>query len=155
MENQQMETPKKKTGTKIFIVVVIVAVLALLGFRIWESLQPVPVEEEPPVNVRVATVELGSLSVTSPLNGRIAAENEAMVIPMASGEVTAVHVALGDYVEKDAVLFEIDPTQMQSTYNQAAAGLSQAQAGVSQAKLARDNAKRDYERMADLYAAGA
>lgn len=98
-------------------------------------------KEEPPVNVTISEVEMGSISTTSPVTGRIAPANEAVIIPLASGKITSVRVSLGDYVEKGTVLFEIDKTQIAASYSQATAAFQAA--------------KTAYNAMSTLYAEGA
>lgn len=60
---------------------------------------------------------------------------------MASGQVTAVHVKVGDYVKAGTLLFEIDKGQVATTYNQA--------------KAAYDLAANSYNNMKTLYLEGA
>ncbi|MGI6734361.1 MAG: efflux RND transporter periplasmic adaptor subunit [Anaerovoracaceae bacterium] len=132
---------KPRAGKKIVLIVVIIAVVALGVYRIMESMEP-PVEtEKTPVNVVTAVVEKGNIYATSPLTGRIDPVDSAAVVPLTAGEVTKVAVSLGDYVKKGALLFELDKTQMATTYNSA--------------KIAYESARKDYERMKVLYQEGA
>ncbi|NLY71131.1 MAG: efflux RND transporter periplasmic adaptor subunit, partial [Clostridiales bacterium] len=104
-------------------------------------IEPESVEEKKAVNVKVQTVETGSIYTTSLISGRIDPIESADVIPLVAGEVTSVNVNLGDYVKKGSVLFVLDKTQFMTNYNQA--------------KIAYDSAKEDYERMSLLYKEGA
>ncbi len=126
---------------KVIGIIILLLLLILVGFRVHSALQPAAVEEETRTNVRVAAVERGSISTTSLLTGRISAADEAAVVPLASGEVNSVRVALGDYVKKGSVLFTIDSSAVSSSY--------------TQAKLAYDNAVADLNRYTPLYEAGA
>lgn len=123
-------------------IILIIALLVLLGiFRILSAvIQPKEVAD-PPVNVKVATSEMGSIYTTSPITGRIQPAQEALIIPMAQGAVNRVNVSLGDFVKKGTVLFEIDSAQISAAYNQASAGLQAA--------------KTAYNAMKTLYAEGA
>ena len=168
-EYDPFDEPPKKGKKKWLAILVILVLAGITVYRVADALKPAAVLEAEPVKVKVATVENGSIYATAPLTGRIQAVDEAAVVPMTSGEVTAVHVSLGDYVSKGTVLFELDRTQMASTYSQAQAGYSQAQAGysqaqagysqaqaaVNQAQLSLNSAKTDYERMKALYQEGA
>lgn len=136
-----MKIRPKITKKTVIIIIAIVIVAALGIYRIAESLKPPAIAEKIPVNVVSAVVEKGTIYATSPLTGRIDPVESAYVIPMAAGEVTSVAVSLGDYVKKGDLLFTIDKTQMQTTYNSA--------------KLAHDSAKEEYDRMALLYKEGA
>jgi len=131
---------RMKGPQKILLIVVFV-MIALGVYRIAAIISGPTQKEEPPVNVTVSEAETGSLFTTSPVTGRIAPVNEAVIIPLASGRVTAVHVSLGDYVEKGTVLFEIDKTQIAASYSQATAAFQAA--------------KTAYNAMSALYAEGA
>lgn len=125
----------------VIIILAIVVVIALGIYRIYESIKPPITVEKAPVNVITSQVERGTIYATSPLTGRIDPIESAAIVPMIAGEVTRVAIKLGDYVNKGDLLFTLDKTQAQITYNQA--------------KLAYDNAKEDYQRLGLLYDEGA
>ena len=97
--------------------------------------------ESEAIGVKVMTAEYTDISSTVPLSGRIAPAEETAIVPMASGQVTAVHVKVGDYVKAGTLLFEIDKGQVATTYNQA--------------KAAYDLAANSYNNMKTLYLEGA
>lgn len=133
---------KQKISRKKFVVLVLLIAIAILSiYRIADSLKPPAITEKSPVNVTTATVKIGSIYSTAPLSVRIDPAESASVVPMTAGEVTSVSVSLGDYVTEGTVLFELDKTQMATSYNQA--------------KLAYDTAKADYDRLSQLYKEGA
>ncbi len=132
---------KKLSGFQkaIFLIVVLLVLLGI--FRILSAvIQPKEVAD-PPVNVKVATAQMGSIYTTSPISGRIKPVQEALIIPMAQGNVNRVNVSLGDFVKKGKVLFEIDSAQISAAYSQASASLQAA--------------KTAYNAMKTLYAEGA
>lgn len=93
------------------------------------------------VNVKVAEATYQAIEVTSPIAGRIKPLEEVAIIPMAAGQVTAVHVSVGDYVYAGDLLFEIDKGQISTSYNQA--------------KEAYDSVAATYSRIEMLYKEGA
>ena len=132
---------KPKNKKRWILIILVIAIVALGVYRIVESSRPVPVAEMKPVNVTVQTVEYGSVQATSPLTGRIDPVESASVVPLTAGEVTSLSVSLGDEVKKGDVLFELDKTQMATSYQQA--------------KLAYNSAKTEYDRVSVLYKEGA
>lgn len=132
----------KLKSRKLWILIILIVAVSVLGvYRIIDANRPAIVAEANPVNVTIETVDYGSIYATSPLTGRIDPIESASIIPMTAGEVISVNVGLGDYVKKGAILFELDKTQMATSYNQA--------------KLGYDSAKSDYDRLSLLYKEGA
>ena len=93
--------------------------------------------------------------------GNVQALATVGVQSMINGEVTKVHFAEGHEVEAGALLFTIDPRQLQSALLQAQATLAQHQAAVvsAEANLARDmaqleNARVDEQRYRKLVEGG-
>ena len=81
--------------------------------------------------------------------GNVQALNTVGVQSMINGEVTKVHFAEGHEVAAGALLFTIDPRQLQSALLQAQATLAQHQAAVlsAEANLARDTAQLENARV--------
>ncbi len=144
LKNTVDETfPKKKRNLKgiIFLLVVVLLFGGLLGYRIFERNKPPVEEEKVPVNIKVTSAQVTSISATSPLSGRVQPKEEVSVIPMANGKITNVNVKLGDWVAAGAVLFNIDQGSLGISYNQALD--------------AYENAQTNLERMEILYKEGA
>lgn len=76
-------------------------------------------EAEPAINVLVTEAKYEPIDLISPVTGRLEPVEEVALVPLASGTVTAVHVAVGDQVTAGQVLFEIDKGQVSASYNQA------------------------------------
>lgn len=133
---------KLKSGKrKIILIIVAAVVLLLVGFRLFQFFDNSGTQETSIINVKVDTVKYGSITSTSPITGRIEPVEEVSIMPLASGEVTAVNVKIGDQVSKGTVLFEIDKAQLSAGYNQASASYNFA--------------KISYDRMSVLYQEGA
>ncbi len=115
----------------------------------------------------------GSLSSKNEYIGKISSSDEVNVTPLVSGEVTAIHVKVGDSVKKGDLLFSIDNSAALTQYNTAKAAYDSATAsanqatgsgveaqgisassGVSQAEYAKNSAYKQYnaalEKQTDL-----
>ena len=140
-----MSTTKERKISKksVFLIfITLTFILGLLAYRISANFgSPAITADDAPVNVRVAKAELMSIYTTAPISGRVQPIEEVIIMPLASGEVTRVHVSMGDSVQRGAVLFEIDRTQIAATLNQA--------------REVFNSAETAYNRMASLYSEGA
>ncbi|WP_227018965.1 efflux RND transporter periplasmic adaptor subunit [Sinanaerobacter chloroacetimidivorans] len=127
---------------KKIVLIVIILIIAFAVFRIVSGkMDDTGVTASDVINIKVATAELTTLESTSPLTGRLEPVEEVSLIPKIAGEVTKVYVSLGDKVSNGTVLFELDKTQVATTYNQA--------------KVSYDDARVALERMTTLYNEGA
>ena len=84
-----------------------------------------PVASIDAITVKAAPVEIGDWIATVPLSGSLRTLSTVDVKPEVGGRLTAVHFQEGDYVRKDQLLAEIDPTNHQLLYDQAAAVLEE------------------------------
>lgn len=123
----------RKLSRKQKIILVIVAVFVLTGaFRVISNrLEDKTAVTSDVINIKVTTASLTTLENTSPLTGRLEPIEEVTIIPKAVGEVTSVNVELGQKVSKGTVLFELDKTQVATTFNQAKASYADAQLNLS------------------------
>jgi len=78
-----------------------------------------------------------------------------MVATRMMGFIKQMPVEEGDVVKKGQLLFEVDPSDVNSMLNQARGAVLQAKSGVLMAEMAYADALKDYERFKDLYAKGA
>lgn len=116
---------------KKILLIIIILILALAVLRIVTSNggEPETVVSDA-VNIKVAA-GLTTLENTSILTGRLEPVEEVALVPKAMGEVTNVYVELGQKVKKGTVLFELDKTQIATTYNQAKASYQDAQVNLN------------------------
>lgn len=96
----------------------------------------------PPV-VQVTSPVRGDIEVYRSLIGSVEPSDLVYVIPMAVGEITAVHVNVGDYVTEGQLLCEIDTRQVDA-----------ARLQLEAAEVQLNDANTNLERMRVLYAAG-
>ena len=123
----------KKLSKKKKIILVFVVLFVLFGaYRIVSHrLADTGIVSSDVVNIRVTTAAITTLENTSPLTGRLQPIDEVTLIPKAMGEVTNVYVELGQKVAKGTVLFELDKTQIATSYNQAKASYNDAQTNLN------------------------
>lgn len=89
--------------------------------------------------LETATLELTTVQRYYHLDGVVEASNRSTLTAQTSGQVTAVHFDVDDYVEAGQVLLELDGTEQQAALQQAEANLDAATAGLQDA---RDEHKR-------------
>jgi HlyD family secretion protein len=159
---------KNKRGLGLLLSVVI----ALAGC----TAQQAPVqntEDNKPVPVQVDTVKRGTVSNRAGITGKLAPSQEISLAPKISGKIVQLNVKLGQPVKQGQVLFSLDKTDLMNAVQQAesayqvalanfkqsdsstAQGLQQAKNGLIQAEQALADAKRNAERMTQLYNQGA
>lgn len=93
--------------------------------------------------VRASRPTTGDVSVTSSLTGTVAAADVIYVSSKAAGDITAVYVKAGDYVEAGTLLCEIDTGQVESAQN-----------SLASAEVSLNNANSNLSRMQILYNGG-
>lgn len=102
-------------------------------------------EEAVAFPVEIEKVELGQLTDEIKLPGNVMANELTAVMPLLTGEIKAIHVSNGDYVEKGDILVEIDATDIELSASQARAGLEAAQANLRSAKAMREQGIKQAE----------
>ncbi|HXX70551.1 MAG TPA: efflux RND transporter periplasmic adaptor subunit [Polyangiaceae bacterium] len=104
--------------------------------------------------VEVITPKIGSSDRALRLPGSVQALRETVVYSRANGYVRRWLVDIGDAVQENQVLAEIDTPELDAELDQARAQLLQATAAVVQAKANRDYSKSTYERYKPLTQSG-
>ncbi len=94
----------------------------------------------PPMKVTVVKVEQSDVPVTGEWVGTLDGYVNAQIQPQANGYLIRQDYREGSQVQKDQVLFEIDPRPFEAALEQAQGQMGQAQAQLA---LARINVKRD------------
>ncbi len=101
-----------------------------------------PAGAPPPPAVGVAPVEQRTIADQVELTGRIAAVESVEIRPRVSGFLEAPRFAAGAIVEKDQVLFQIDPRWHKATLEQREAELESAQARLATAESENERATK-------------
>ncbi|MBZ0334412.1 efflux RND transporter periplasmic adaptor subunit [Marinobacter sp. AL4B] len=91
-------------------------------------------EDPPPMEVVAYTVESSQVPVSRELTGRVVAAVTAEIRPQTGGIVRKRLFTEGSEVEAGQVLYEIDPTSVQTTVRDAEATLASAKVAVVSAK---------------------
>jgi membrane fusion protein, macrolide-specific efflux system len=102
-------------------------------------------ERDPP-RYLTATATFADIEDTVLASATIAPKQLVSVGAQASGRITALHYALGDSVEKGALIAEIDPATERNALDTALATLAQEKAQRASAVAAFEAAKLTYER---------
>ncbi len=132
-----------KKGIVIAVVVVAAAAAAGIYLGAREPQQETPRESVAPPVVQVTSPVRGDIQVSRSLIGSVEPSDMVYVVPMAAGEITAVHVNVGDYVTEGQVLCEIDTKQVDS-----------ARLQMEAAEVQLKDAQTNLERMRVLYQTG-
>lgn len=112
------------------------ALLALVGLGLGGcSASDEPEQQAPVPQVRVETLQLQPLAITSELNGRILAPRTAQVRARVAGVVLKRVYREGSDVKQGDVLFQIDPAPFKADLDSAQAALARADATRYQARL--------------------
>ncbi|MCI9147780.1 MAG: efflux RND transporter periplasmic adaptor subunit [Hungatella sp.] len=93
--------------------------------------------------VRTTQPTAGDIELFRSMTGTIEPADSVYVIPKAAGEITAVYVKTGDYVEEGQLLCEIDTKQVDA-----------ARLQLEAAEIALHDARTNLERMRVLYGSG-
>lgn len=107
--------------------------------------------------VKTEKPHYGDVSVSSSLTGTVEASDVVHVYAKASGDVTAVNVLAGDYVEAGQVIMTIDTEQVSSAENQlesAEVSLNSAKSTLGRMQILYDGGditQQEYEQYQDQY----
>ena len=102
-----------------------------------------------------AVAKKAEINITKDYVANIYSKNQVMVATRLMGFIKQMPVEEGDIVKKGELLFEVDPSDINSMLNQARGAVLQAKSGVLMAEMAYADALKDYQRFKDLYEKGA
>ena len=109
-------------------------------------------EPPPPAASAAAVAPLASLTVSAGevpremlFDGTVEAVKQSTVAAQTSGRVVELPYDVGDFVEKDAVIVRITPTEQRARKGAAEAGLSGARSRLAEAQLAFNRTKDVYD----------
>jgi RND family efflux transporter MFP subunit len=94
--------------------------------------------------VKVVEAQLSEISQELTYTGTLEPWNRIDIIPDIAGKIAKIYVEVGDYVEKGQLLAELDTRSIRLQ-------LKQAEAALAVAKANYEDAKRNKERMENLY----
>jgi HlyD family secretion protein len=102
------------------------------------------------VEVRVEQVERRDLTASVTASGQVRPQTKVDVASDISGKIIRLSVKEGQLVTKGQFLLEIDPQQAQASVDRAIAALESSKANQIQAQASATQAKKSYERSADI-----
>ncbi len=116
---------------------IIAAVVAVVVAGVWWMRREKGEEEAEPELV-TAEVTRGDLRVTVAATGVLEPLTTVEVRSRSGGEISKLYVEAGDYVEAGQLIAQLDPTELQSEIDQAAAQVVSANARVAQARYSAE-----------------
>jgi HlyD family secretion protein len=116
---------------KLFIVVIVLAVLGAAGYFGYREFQKRQAEAAAP-NYEAVTVKRGDISATVSATGTVLPEREVSVAFPVAGTIADVNVEVGQAVKAGDTLATLDATDLDLAEKQAQVGVKQAQAQLQQ-----------------------
>lgn len=135
--------------------VLLLLVAGGIGLRLARREKPSSQTGSGPVPVEVAAVDRGEVRKVVEFSGRLAPETEVNIIPKIPGRIRSISVGVGDRISQGQVLVKLDDAEVVAALHNAEAGLAVAEANARIAAAALEDARRNLERMKQLYEAGA
>jgi HlyD family secretion protein len=135
------------TTTKTLVrLVIVIVILAVLGYAIWLWTRPQPIE------VKLAAITRGTVEATvvNTRAGTITACRRAKLAPAAGGQIVKLLVKEGDRVEEGQVLLELWNVDLAAQRDLARRQLTIAEERRHEACVIADNARREAERTRQL-----
>lgn len=132
----------------------LVLIIAAVAAAVWLRREDVPTGGQAPERGRVAVevvgVRQGPIIDTREITGTLEAQHAFTVAPKIGGHIERIHVDIGDTVERDEVLVELDDDEAGQAVAEAEAALMVARAEKDQAESDAELAQREFERTRTL-----
>jgi HlyD family secretion protein len=146
---------------KILMVLALVIVLGLVGFRLYQEMTttetaaaggPPGMDQRSSMLVETATAESQVFSTRLDVLGELEPLYSVEVMSRVSGRLKEVLVQRGDLVKEGELLAVVDDVDLQQQISRAQASISVARASVAREKAAHDNLVLQVERFQALHA---
>lgn len=118
-------------------IIIIAAIAVVVVGGIW-WLRRGKQEEQPEEQLATAEVVRGDLRVIVAATGVLEPRTTVEVKSRSGGEIAHMFVEAGDYVKAGQIIAQLDPTELQSKVDQAAAQVASANARVKQARYSAE-----------------
>jgi len=140
---------------KIFIITILIIGIAFVGWQIYRKASGSGAESRSrrgsiAVAVEIAPVQKTSIREIGNFTGSLIPWSEFKVAPKIAGRLEKIMVNIGDIVEANQLVAELDDEEYLQQVNQAIAELEVAQANFEERANALENAKREYDRTVAL-----
>lgn len=136
----------KKTSK--WIKLLLLLVLCAAGFFGWKLWFKAPVQPQ----FRTVEIKKGDIEDIVEASGPLAPVTTTEVGALVSGEILKIYVDYNSEVKKGDLLALIDPTQIQTDYDQAQASLSSAKESLESERMSYNLAESNFKRYKALYA---
>jgi len=135
----------------------IMIVLVIMSLLMGVSGCGTETQEEAPNVINVETAEVKTMDITrySSYSGKVKGSLEEAVMPSLSRRVVSVYVTEGQAVRQGQVIVRLDPSKLDVAVQQAEAAVASALAAQAANEVQRQTALSNYERVQELYNAGA
>lgn len=150
----------KKLNTKhILIVLSLVTLAGLLGFRVFQAVQSEEESNRGGGGPRVQTVQTdvvsrGSIGEKISLTGALKAKDQVDVTPKLTGRVVQISIDTGHAVRQGALIAVIEADEIAQQVERSKASISVAQATVAQREAELKQAQAELDRNKRLLSAG-
>lgn len=131
-----------------WIKLLLLLVLCAAGFFGWKLWFKAPVQPQ----FRTVEIKKGDIEDIVEASGPLAPVTTTEVGALVSGEILKIYVDYNSEVKKGDLLALIDPTQIQTDYDQAQASLSSAKESLESEKMSYNLAESNFKRYKALYA---
>lgn len=140
---------------KIIVIVILLSVLSLLGWQIYEKtfLSQKSIDR-PPRNVQVAVevspIGKATIQDIGQYTGSLYPLSEFILAPKIAGRIERIRLQIGDSVKSGQLAAIIEDEEYRQQVSQAKAEIEVAQANLQEQETALENAKRAYDRTVAL-----
>ena len=131
-ETTEVLVPQKRKRGRYAVIAVIAVLIVITLLRVLGG------HESAPKNTAAEAAALRDLCVSISGSGTIRPIHSSTILGMVSGDILSDSFEIGDYVEKDQILYRIDGKSAETA-------LEQAKLGVEQTKISYDQTKRMME----------
>jgi HlyD family secretion protein len=131
-------------GVKIGIAIAVVAALGALGYMAKQK------GNNKATAVKMENVEARDLVASVTASGQVRPRTKVDVSADITGKIIRLAVKEGDQVTKGQFLLQIDPQQFEAALQRSLAALASAKAQFAQANASMIQAKRNYDRSAEI-----
>lgn len=140
---------------KLIFIALAVIILGALGFQLYRKIGKKPGAErqqnQPPVAVVAAPVERVVLQDIGEFSGSLSPNAQFVVSPKLGGKLEKLHVDVGDTVDKDDLIAELEDEEAAQQVEQAKAELEVARASLEDSQNTLLLAEREHERVKALH----
>jgi RND family efflux transporter MFP subunit len=140
---------------KIFITVVVLGIIGILGWQIYEKASPSRKgakrgRTKPPVVVEIAPIQKTTIREVGRFTGSLYPVAEFIVAPKIAGRLEKITVDIGDLVSGGQLVAVLDDAETHQMVGEAAAELEVARANIQERENVLVKSLREYERTVAL-----